>query len=1399
MFTTSFFLGARGRVASVVAATAGLIATGIVTATPALAANVWYVGGTGAADTNTCASASAPCATVAGAMAKTGFVSGDTIQIADGTYAQRLAFSTKGANLINTGNGAIFDGGATGNASTMAVTGAVTVGLTNITLRNGSNTASPFGGNLRIQAGSVNATNVTITGGASQEGGGVIQYPNTTFTMTGGAISNNTASFEGGALYAASGTTTLNNVAISGNTAPTAGGAITVATAATNFTMNGGTISGSTALNGGAVYNVGNATFSGTSITGNTAKGGSTANAGNGGAIFNVANLTITNNATLSGNKAAPSTATSLATGWGGSIFNGPTSAGLAPKLTITNSTISGGSVSGGNASVGGAIANAGNVFGTSGSVTPGALTATGLSLSQNVALAGGGIYNGGTATVTGSSIQGNQATSTSLGYGGGIYAAAVPSTGPQPTTTIDSTTINANTSAVIGGGVATIGGVTTTIRNGSAIDSNSSSVTAGGVYNTGTLTMTGSDLSSNTAAYQAGGLYNGSTSSDHPSATLTSTSVDNNTAANVGGGIDTIAGATLSVNGGDVSNNSAIGGGGIMVADNGSAAVDGTTIAGNTASSLGGGGILNFGAATVNHATLSGNHSMRTTGTSGGGGAIYSGSADNNVTITLRVTNSTIANNDAYAGAALTTFVSGTGSTDLATIDNTTITGNTTSSNQGAIQAADPVTITNSTITNNTAASGAGAMYAYNSGPVSIAGSIIAGNSGTECAAQGAADIPDGGYNLADSAARCGFGSLDRVGAPQLGALASNGGPTQTELPGPASPALDRIPANTTTTINDAISGTPITLCGTGATDQRGTARPQGAKCDIGSVEVVQVVPTVNGPSSATYSLGVAGAPVTFTTTGTPQATLSETGALPAGVTFHDNGDGTATLSGTPSAGPGGQYAITVKATNEAGTGTASFTLILDQAPSLSGPSAATYTVGTAGAPQVFSQTGGYPVAVLSTTSLLPNGVTFTGANDGTGTLAGTPAAGTGGVYPITITGDNGTAPAATWPFTLTVDEAPGVTGPATATFVVGTSSSSGTFTATGYPTPTLTATGLPAGLSLTSTGSGQAQITGSAAVGTGGVYTVTITAANGVGSNATTTVQLTVNEAAGIIGSSLVRFVAGTAGSTVYATHGYPTPSLSESGTLPSGITFVDNGDGTATLAGTAPTSAVGSYTLTITAHNGIGSDATSQVTLQIVPPLSITTTSLGGGSYGTEYGATIQATGGIAPYTVTLTGGALPGGLTLASDGTISGMPTAVGTFNFTVQVADSNATTDTATASYSITIAKGATTVTANPVLINVTTTITGSTVKIAKVSAKLTGGNPAVGISGASLVFKSGKTSTVVCTATTDSTGLASCTLSAVNTTLVILDGGIAVSYAGSDVWLPSSGAAGLVN
>jgi len=85
--------------------------------------------------------------------------------------------------------------------------------------------------------------------------------------------------------------------------------------------------------------------------------------------------------------------------------------------------------------------------------------------------------------------------------------------------------------------------------------------------------------------------------------------------------------------------------------------------------------------------------------------------------------------------------------------------------------------------------------------------------------------------------------------------------------------------------------------------------------------------------------------------------------------------------------------------------------------------------------------------------------------------------------------------------------------------------------------------------------------------------------------------------------------------------------------------------------------------------------GQKASQAFAVSIASLLSITTTSLPSGTVGVAYSATLSAAGGTPPYTWSPTTGSLPPGLALSTSGTVSGAPTAAGSYSFTIQASDS----------------------------------------------------------------------------------------------------------------------------
>ncbi|HEY4901826.1 MAG TPA: putative Ig domain-containing protein [Terriglobales bacterium] len=139
--------------------------------------------------------------------------------------------------------------------------------------------------------------------------------------------------------------------------------------------------------------------------------------------------------------------------------------------------------------------------------------------------------------------------------------------------------------------------------------------------------------------------------------------------------------------------------------------------------------------------------------------------------------------------------------------------------------------------------------------------------------------------------------------------------------------------------------------------------------------------------------------------------------------------------------------------------------------------------------------------------------------------------------------------------------------------------------------------------------------------------------------------------------------------------------------SGTLPPGLSISTAGviSGTPTVLGTTNFKVQVTDSQTPTAAVDIASES-----ITVNSPLAVSTTSLTAGSINVPYSASLAATGGVPPYTWTVTSGSLPAGLTLSTSGFISGTPTSQQTSTFTVQASDSQTPPSTATATLSLTI-------------------------------------------------------------------------------------------------------------
>jgi hypothetical protein len=115
---------------------------------------------------------------------------------------------------------------------------------------------------------------------------------------------------------------------------------------------------------------------------------------------------------------------------------------------------------------------------------------------------------------------------------------------------------------------------------------------------------------------------------------------------------------------------------------------------------------------------------------------------------------------------------------------------------------------------------------------------------------------------------------------------------------------------------------------------------------------------------------------------------------------------------------------------------------------------------------------------------------------------------------------------------------------------------------------------------------------------------------------------------------------------------------------------------------LSGTSMVTGTWNFTVTATDVNVCQGGQAYALTITC-PTIGVSPAVLPGGILGLPYSQRVTGVGGVGPYAFTVTAGSLPPGLALSPDGTLSGTPTAAGSWSLTVQATDANACTGSQT--------------------------------------------------------------------------------------------------------------------
>jgi predicted outer membrane repeat protein len=508
----------------------------------------------------------------------------------------------------------------------------------------------------------------------------------------------------------------------------------------------------------------------------------------------------------------------------------------------------------------------------------------------------------------------------------------------------------------------STFKGNTATTVSGNSLSGDGGAIDSADASGLGTLTVSSSTFTDNSALgdHGEGGAIDSASHSGTGTLTVTGSTFSGDSAGHDGGAIDNgqDGASTLTVTDATFSNDSASHSGGAIAngagepAQQSTAVVRDATFTDDTAGQEGAGGAIDnggngLGSLVVSGSTFSGDQA---TGTDGSGGAIANGT--NTGIGTLTVTTSTFVD-DAAPGS------DGTGGA----IASTTASSGTTTF------------VAASTFTGDSAGADGDVIAAGSQTTTTVAADVFAGS----CDQAGTWTDDGYGVGTTSSCFATPVPSTDRVDsalASQLGALASNGGPTQTIALEPGNPAIGLIPDSTPPVTVSEADGTPLTLCPT--TDQRGVQSTSGQPCDAGAVQLVasSAPPSSSSPApspSTTPPSAPAGAvDASSASSSTESGTASATST---GITVTATGIGGITVSQYTSdpvapatfAASGAYFDIRVSSGN-------SFTSIAVDDCTLSGGTTISWfdpSAGTSGAWQ--------PVSGQSTTAGPPPCVTFT------------------------------------------------------------------------------------------------------------------------------------------------------------------------------------------------------------------------------------------------------------------------------------------------------------------------------------------------------------------------------------------------------------------------------------